>query len=294
MFKRTKWTEVNFKYEYEGSAGSSQATFKNIGDFASYLEHYIQRHGNLIVSKSSEDVIEITTAKSAELGYLESRINDVSELIRNYIKERAVEMDAYAVFAKGELKGVFGQWSNSQFKKASLLRKGYGNKKTPLYTITIIADTLREDFFLIENHLEKFKKLKTKRPAEWTVVSIEETEAIEEVYCAVVPDGHAFTLDGNIFTGNCGGFCVRGGQGHFANLLKHNRDLFLYHEQREQDIRELIGKDVSILRKQRKGVRFNYTLRDLRHDIEGGNEEEVEMTDIGGCGCFVTDDGEMV
>lgn len=89
---------------------------------------------------------------------------------------------------------------------------------------------------------------------------------------------------------NCGGFCVRAGQGHFANLLEQNRSLFLYHEGREQQIRELIGKDVSMLRKMKKGIRYNYTLRDLRHDLEDGHKDEIDMTDIGGCGCFVTEE----
>ena len=88
---------------------------------------------------------------------------------------------------------------------------------------------------------------------------------------------------------NCGGFCVRGGQGHFANLLEKDRELFLWHEKQEQEFREYIGKDVSILRKQRNGERFNYTLRDLRADVEGGADDEVDYADIGGCGCFVTD-----
>jgi hypothetical protein len=91
---------------------------------------------------------------------------------------------------------------------------------------------------------------------------------------------------------NCGGFCVRAGQGHFANLLEQNRPLFLYHEKREQDIRKVIGKEVAMMRKQKDGVRFSYTLQDLRIDIEGGNKEEIDMGDIGGCGCFVTDDEE--
>lgn len=93
---------------------------------------------------------------------------------------------------------------------------------------------------------------------------------------------------------NCGGFCVRAGQGHFVNLLEQNRSLFLYHEKREQEIREHIGKDVSILRKTKKGIRFNYTLHDLRIDIEGGHKEEVDMDDIGGCGCFVTEEDASI
>lgn len=85
---------------------------------------------------------------------------------------------------------------------------------------------------------------------------------------------------------NCGGFCVRGGQGHFTNLYRQNPDLYLYHEEKEQEMIKYLGKDVSILRKQRKGVRYNYTLRDLRKDIEE-DSKEIDLTDIGGCGCFV-------
>lgn len=33
---------------------------------------------------------------------------------------------------------------------------------------------------------------------------------------------------------NCGGFCVRGGHGHFANLLANNPALYAYHEERER------------------------------------------------------------
>ena len=37
----------------------------------------------------------------------------------------------------------------------------------------------------------------------WTVKSVEETDRVEEVYCATVKDHGAFALEGNILTGNC-------------------------------------------------------------------------------------------
>ena len=40
--------------------------------------------------------------------------------------------------------------------------------------------------------------------------SVEPTERVEEVFCAEVEDGHAFTLEDNILTGNCFG-CQAGG-----------------------------------------------------------------------------------
>lgn len=89
---------------------------------------------------------------------------------------------------------------------------------------------------------------------------------------------------------NCGGFCVRAGQGHFANLLKQMPDLYKYHEGKEQEMRELLDKDVSILRRTRNGERFNLTLKQLRQELEANQTEEIDMNDIGGCGCFVDTD----
>lgn len=89
---------------------------------------------------------------------------------------------------------------------------------------------------------------------------------------------------------NCAGFCVRAGQGHFVNLLKHKPQLYRYHEQREQEIREFLGKDVSILRRQKDGKKYRLTLKQLREEIESNNTKDIDMMDIGGCGCFVSYD----
>lgn len=89
---------------------------------------------------------------------------------------------------------------------------------------------------------------------------------------------------------NCGGFCVRAGQGHFANLLAQFPNQFEYHERKEQEIRDYLGKDVSMLKQVRKGSTYRLTLADLRKQIEGNGE--IDRNDIGGCGCFVTDNDE--
>src|SRR5262245_51624025 len=53
----------------------------------------------------------------------------------------------------------------------------------------------------LKNSLEGVT-LKSARTACWKVISISPSTE-EEVYCAVVPDEHAFTLAGGIYTGNC-------------------------------------------------------------------------------------------
>lgn len=84
---------------------------------------------------------------------------------------------------------------------------------------------------------------------------------------------------------NCGGFCIKAGQGHYANLLRTMPKRYAKHEANEERIRAQIGKDVSIMTDRRgDGKKKPLTLRDLRLRIEA--KGQVDMQDIGGCGCF--------
>ena len=90
---------------------------------------------------------------------------------------------------------------------------------------------------------------------------------------------------------NCGGFCVRAGQGHFANLWQTKPKLYRYHEEKEQEMQDFLNRPVTILKRTRNGEKQNLSLRQLRKELEQGGEQ-VDMFDIGGCGCFVQD-GEV-
>ncbi len=83
---------------------------------------------------------------------------------------------------------------------------------------------------------------------------------------------------------NCGGFCIKAGQGHFANLLKMLPERFAYHERKEQELRQHLGKDIAILRDRQGGKTKPMTLRQLRERIEA--DKEVDLFEWGGCGCF--------
>jgi hypothetical protein len=93
----------------------------------------------------------------------------------------------------------------------------------------------------------------------------------------------------NFSHNNCGGFCVRAGQGHFVNLLEKNPALYRYHEEKEQEMRSFLGKDVAMLRRTRNKVKIPLTLRMLREEVEANKTEHIDMFDIGGCGCMVDD-----
>lgn len=81
---------------------------------------------------------------------------------------------------------------------------------------------------------------------------------------------------------NCGGCCVKGGQAHWVNTLKQFPERFKEVEEFEIHMGEMLGKDVSILKKMEKRVVRNLKLSELRVM----NEKEYDRDDIGGCGCF--------
>jgi hypothetical protein len=88
---------------------------------------------------------------------------------------------------------------------------------------------------------------------------------------------------------NCGGGCVRAGQGQFARLLEVMPDRFAEWERNEQQLRDHLGKDVAILRDRTGGELRPLTLREFRERSEA-RPEQIDLFDIGGCGCFVAEE----
>jgi hypothetical protein len=82
---------------------------------------------------------------------------------------------------------------------------------------------------------------------------------------------------------NCGGGCVKAGQGQFAQLLAVLPERYAEWERNEEGIRQELG-NVAILRDRRGGSTKPLTLRALRQRIEAGRS--IDMLEIGGCACF--------
>lgn len=83
---------------------------------------------------------------------------------------------------------------------------------------------------------------------------------------------------------NCGGFCIKAGQAHFRLLLNTMPERYAYHEQKEQDLRAHLEKDIAILRDRTGGETKPLTLKEFRERLEATGE--CDMFDWGGCGCF--------
>ena len=80
-------------------------------------------------------------------------------------------------------------------------RKGFNDFETPLYLLGFMRQDLGSEFFAITKHRERFRNVAERRA--WNVLSVEETDRFEDVFCAVVEKTHCFTLEDNILTQNC-------------------------------------------------------------------------------------------
>lgn len=87
---------------------------------------------------------------------------------------------------------------------------------------------------------------------------------------------------------NCGGGCVRAGQGQFKKLLDVMPERFATWESKEQEMRDFLDKDVAILSEVVNGIKKPLPLVELRRRSEQSPKLIDEM-DMGGCGCFFED-----
>ena len=71
-----------------------------------------------------------------------------------------------------------------------------------VYILSISEEYLKDDFFIRPQHKERVKN-GWRRRRNWKVISVEDTGVEDDVFCAVVPGSHSFTLDGNLLTHNC-------------------------------------------------------------------------------------------
>ena len=86
---------------------------------------------------------------------------------------------------------------------------------------------------------------------------------------------------------NCGGFCIKAGQGQFKLLLQEMPERYAFHESQEELIREKLG-DVAILRDRTGGTTKSLTLREFRRRIECDDTKQLDLFEWGGCGCAIS------
>lgn len=84
---------------------------------------------------------------------------------------------------------------------------------------------------------------------------------------------------------NCGGRCIKQGHAGWALLLRQRPESYAEVERQEQEMRDLLGKDVSVLRDRAGGESKPMTLKAFRERIESGGT--YDLFDVGGCACAI-------
>ena len=80
--------------------------------------------------------------------------------------------------------------------------------------------------------------------------------------------------------------CVKGGQAYWRNIYTRRPAVFAATEQKEKNLRDYLGTDVSMLKEIRSGVPGVLPLSELRRRIES-EPTLLDSNEWGGCGCFV-------
>ena len=132
--------------------------------------------------------------------------------------------------------------------------------------------------------------------------------AVEDLVCSKYGIKKPRIYDEGFIHNNCGGFCVRGGQGQFARLLDKRPAVFAKHEQRNETIRRTLslkiaqrikdgtyrgkfkdGKVGGFIRVTRDGETEYLHMREFRERIEAGTLIPANY-EMSGCGCFTDDE----
>lgn len=90
------------------------------------------------------------------------------------------------------------------FEPTTQNRVGLGKEPSDVHSLVLGRSTLTEGFFLVDEHRRRWLagREATERRG-WVVDAVVDLHEREEVFCAEVPDSHAFALEGHILTGNC-------------------------------------------------------------------------------------------
>jgi hypothetical protein len=84
---------------------------------------------------------------------------------------------------------------------------------------------------------------------------------------------------------NCGGFCVKAGQAHFALLLRTMPERYAFHEAQEEAMRAKVGDHSIMNDRAGGGPRRPLSMKEFRERIEA--RQTHDEFDWGGCGCAV-------
>ncbi len=206
-------------------------------------------------------------------------LNDAEQKLQHPIIKITEGRDPWQVFFDEKMMGNPRVDPCSRILKRQLLGKWCVANCTEDCTLIIGYDAT-------ENH--RLQRLKLRMaPVKVRAPLLERGIWKEQVFEIVESDG--LTLPRLYAMGfahnNCGGFCVKAGQASFALLLENLPERYAAHEAKEEAFRQIVGKDVSIMRDRRGGTTKALTMRQFRERHQQ-KPTEVDRSDLGGCTCM--------
>jgi hypothetical protein len=89
---------------------------------------------------------------------------------------------------------------------------------------------------------------------------------------------------------NCGGACILAGIKQWSGLLRDDPSLYAYHENKEQEfLKELRRRgrtEITILKDRRGGEVSNFSLQQLREELESGERQPTDTWRVSTCSCM--------
>lgn len=171
----------------------------------------------------------------------------------------------------------------SRVLKRDLIRKWLGSNYTP-EDVTVWIGIDCTEMHRLEPVVEKNK------PYRYRSALIERnvflTESLKQAWCDAMYVKAPRLYKMGFAHNNCGGFCVKAGQGQFKKLFDNLPDRYLHHEQKEQDAMNRNKNLKPFLRKTINGKLHYLTLKEFRvNHLEKNSLSEDDKQEFGGCGC---------
>lgn len=85
---------------------------------------------------------------------------------------------------------------------------------------------------------------------------------------------------------NCGGFCCKGGHGHFQKMFEVFPERYAWVQSQEERLLKKFGRDHTMMRCRRGGTSKPLSMGAFRSRIGTGTVLPEESADQGGCNCF--------
>lgn len=178
----------------------------------------------------------------------------------------------------------------------TFMRAGFGGE-TELSEIKFNRHHVTDDFFWLVHHKQNIiaAQYKPQRRAHWVVESVEETDRVEEVYCATVEGVGAFGLSDGLMTGNC--FFQRSYE--WIWLLETHPDLFWhaaeieettgatgYTWQQGRSLRDVAAKANDIKERRAKRIVKKLLPQQQVLDLFDDEQEAPDLLQVASCGLF--------